>query len=77
MSRVVRFHRLGGPEVLEIEELPDRPLKEGELRVRVEAIGLNRAEQMFRSGVIPGDSRTCLPKTATKHQPWCLNWAPA
>ena len=50
MSRVVRFHRLGGPEVLEIEELPDRPLKEGELRVRVEAIGLNRAEQMFRSG---------------------------
>lgn len=50
MSRVVRFHRLGGPEVLEIEEIPDRPLKEGELRVRVEAIGLNRAEQMFRSG---------------------------
>ncbi len=51
MSRVVRFHRLGGPEVLEIEELPDRPLKDGELRVRVEAIGLNRAEQMFRAGV--------------------------
>ena len=50
MSRVVRFHRLGGPEVLQIEELPDRPLNEGELRVRVEAIGLNRAEQMFRSG---------------------------
>ena len=43
MSRVVRFHRLGGPEVLEIEDLPDRTLKEGELRVRIEAIGLNRA----------------------------------
>ena len=51
MSRVVRFHRLGGPEVLEIEELPDRPLKDGELRVRIEAIGLNRAEQMYRAGV--------------------------
>lgn len=50
MSRVVRFHRLGGPEVLQIEDLPGRALKEGELRVRVEAIGLNRAEQMFRSG---------------------------
>ena len=50
MSRVVRFHRLGGPEVLQIEEIPDRALKEGELRVRVEAIGLNRAEEMFRSG---------------------------
>src|SRR6478735_3247373 len=36
MSRVVRFHRLGGPEVLQIEEVPDRALKEGELRVRIE-----------------------------------------
>lgn len=51
MSRVVRFHRLGGPEVLQIEEIPDRALKQGELRVRIEAIGLNRAEQMFRAGV--------------------------
>ena len=51
MSRVVRFHRLGGPEVLEIENIPDRALKEGELRVRIEAIGLNRAEQMYRAGV--------------------------
>jgi NADPH2:quinone reductase len=51
MSRVVRFHRLGGPEVLQIEEIPDRALKEGELRVRIKAIGLNRAEQMYRAGV--------------------------
>lgn len=51
MSRVVRFHRVGGPEVLQIDEVPDRALKDGELRVRVEAIGLNRAEQMFRLGV--------------------------
>ena len=51
MSRVVRFHRVGGPEVLHIEDIPDRALKEGELRVRIEAIGLNRAEQMFRAGV--------------------------
>lgn len=51
MSRVVRFHRLGGPEVLQIEEISDRALKEGELRVRIEAIGLNRAEQMYRAGV--------------------------
>ena len=26
MSRVVRFHRLGGPEVLQIEEIPDGEL---------------------------------------------------
>ena len=39
MSRVVRFHRVGGPEVLQIEDIPDRALKEGELRVRIEEIG--------------------------------------
>ena len=46
MSRVVRFHRVGGPDVLEIEDIPDRDLKQGELRVRIEAIGINRAEEM-------------------------------
>jgi NADPH:quinone reductase-like Zn-dependent oxidoreductase len=50
MARVVRFHRLGGPEVLQIEELPVNSPGPGEMKVRVEAIGLNRAEAMFRSG---------------------------
>ena len=50
MARVVRFHRLGGPEVLEIEELDVGRPEAGEMRVRIEAIGLNRAEAMFRSG---------------------------
>ncbi|MEU4408984.1 zinc-dependent alcohol dehydrogenase family protein [Streptosporangium sp. NPDC023963] len=49
-ARTVRFHELGGPEVLKIEqvELP-RP-GPGEVRVRIEAIGINRADAMFRSG---------------------------
>jgi NADPH:quinone reductase-like Zn-dependent oxidoreductase len=50
LTRVVRFHRLGGPEVLEIEDIALAAPKEGELRVRIEAIGLNRAEAMYRSG---------------------------
>ncbi|MEQ1717967.1 MAG: zinc-dependent alcohol dehydrogenase family protein [Hyphomicrobium sp.] len=50
MTRVVRFSRLGGPEVLEIEDIAVAAPKEGEMRVRIEAIGLNRAEEMFRSG---------------------------
>lgn len=50
MTRVVRIHRLGGPEVLEIEDVPVRDPGEGEMRVRIEAFGLNRAEEMFRSG---------------------------
>lgn len=50
MSRVVRFHELGGPEVLRLEEHePATPL-DGEALVRIEAIGLNRAEVNYRAG---------------------------
>jgi len=50
MARIVRFHETGGPEVLRIEELPLQEPGEGEVRLKVEAIGLNRAEVMFRRG---------------------------
>jgi NADPH:quinone reductase-like Zn-dependent oxidoreductase len=50
MSRVVRFHAHGGPEQLRIEDLEVGAPGEGEVRLRVEAIGLNRAEAMFRAG---------------------------
>ena len=49
-ARTVRFGRLGGPEVLQIEDLPIVEPKSGEVRIRVQAIGLNRAEIMFRTG---------------------------
>jgi len=50
MSRIVRFHRTGGPEVLQLDELDIGLPKAGEIRLRVRALGLNRAEAMFRSG---------------------------
>jgi NADPH:quinone reductase-like Zn-dependent oxidoreductase len=50
MSRHVRFHEVGGPEVLKIEDLPTPAPAEGQVRIRVKAIGLNRAESMYRSG---------------------------
>ena len=50
MPRIVRFHQTGGPEVLKIAEEPLVQPKEGEVRLRVQALGLNRAEAMFRSG---------------------------
>ncbi len=50
MPRIVRFHETGAPEVLRIEDLPSRPPGPGEVRIRVRAIGLNRAEAMFRAG---------------------------
>jgi len=49
-AKVVRLHRVGGPEVLEIEDLPLEAPKAGEIRLRVQAIGLNRAEMLFRAG---------------------------
>src|SRR6185312_16185663 len=48
VTRTVRFHEIGGPEVLRIEELPRREPGSGEVRIQVAAIGLNRAEALFR-----------------------------
>ena len=61
MSRIVRFHRIGGPEVLQIDELDIGPPKAGEIRLRVRALGLNRAEAMFRSGTYLEINRPTRP----------------
>lgn len=50
MSRVVRFERTGGPEVLRLAEVPDPVPGPGEVLIRTRALGLNRAESMFRLG---------------------------
>ncbi|MBG0814822.1 zinc-dependent alcohol dehydrogenase family protein [Planomonospora sp. ID82291] len=50
MTRTVLFHELGGPEVLRLEDAPVGEPGPGEVRIRVDAIGLNRAEVLFRSG---------------------------
>ncbi|MEU6881193.1 zinc-dependent alcohol dehydrogenase family protein [Streptomyces sp. NPDC046712] len=50
MTRAVLFHQLGGPEVLTVEEVPLPAPGPGEVLFRVEAIGLNRAEALFRAG---------------------------
>ena len=49
-AKVVRFDRTGGPEVLKLVDMQLREPGPGELRMKVHAIGLNRAEAMFRSG---------------------------
>ncbi len=48
MPRNVRFHRFGGPEVLVIEDLPRQEPGSREVRIRVEAFALNRADQLYR-----------------------------
>ncbi|MGH4031588.1 zinc-dependent alcohol dehydrogenase family protein [Actinomycetota bacterium Odt1-20B] len=49
-ARAVRFDRIGGPEVLEVRDVEVGEPGPGEIRIRVDAIGLNRAEVMFREG---------------------------
>jgi NADPH:quinone reductase-like Zn-dependent oxidoreductase len=48
--KIVRFHKTGAANVLKLDELPLPEPGEGEVRLRVKAIGLNRAEVMFRMG---------------------------
>ncbi|MEU6497078.1 zinc-dependent alcohol dehydrogenase family protein [Streptomyces sp. NPDC046984] len=50
MARQVQFDQLGGPEVLTVREVEIDPPGPGEVLLRVEAIGVNRAEVMFREG---------------------------
>ena len=50
MPKIVRFRETGGPEVLKLEELPHDEPGAGEVRLKVEAIGLNNAEMLFRRG---------------------------
>jgi len=53
MAKVIRVHELGGPEVLRIEDLDVGDPGPGEVRIKVEAVGLNRAEAMYRAGRYP------------------------
>jgi NADPH:quinone reductase-like Zn-dependent oxidoreductase len=50
MSKTVRIHKTGGPEVLRIEDLPVGDPGPGEIRIRVQSIGLNRSEAIYRAG---------------------------
>jgi NADPH:quinone reductase-like Zn-dependent oxidoreductase len=48
MSRTVKFAKAGGPEVLEFIETQVAAPGPNEVRIKVKAIGINRAEAMFR-----------------------------
>ena len=48
--KAVRFHRTGGPEVLVYEDVVDPTPKEGEVLIRIEAVGVNFADVMRRRG---------------------------
>jgi len=57
--KAVRFNRFGGPEVLEIVDLPDPHPGPGQVRIAVHAAGVNPSDWKKRKGLMDGE----LPQT--------------
>ncbi len=57
--KAVRFSRFGGPEVLEIVDLPDPHPGPGQVRIAVRAAGVNPSDWKKREGLMAGE----LPQT--------------
>jgi len=51
MSRTIKFAKAGGPEVLEFIEIEVPAPGPHEVRIKVKAIGINRAESMWRTDI--------------------------
>lgn len=49
--QAIGFHRFGGPEVLEIVDVPEPHANQGEVRIRVVAAAVSPADLLFRSGL--------------------------
>ena len=59
--RAILVHEYGGPEVLQIEEVPAPEPGPGEARVRVEAAGVNFIDVYFRTGAYKGVTPPFIP----------------
>jgi NADPH:quinone reductase-like Zn-dependent oxidoreductase len=57
MSRVIRFHKFGGAEVLKLEEHAVAMPGPGEVQVRVEAIGISWYDVLWRQNLAPSQAR--------------------
>jgi NADPH:quinone reductase-like Zn-dependent oxidoreductase len=51
MSRVIKFAKAGGPEVLQFTDVDVPAPGPDEVRIKVKAIGINRAESMWRTDI--------------------------
>ena len=53
MTKAVRFHKTGGPEVLQVDDVQVGDPGDGQARVKNTAIGLNFIDTYHRSGLYP------------------------
>ncbi len=56
MTKAIRVHAIGGPEVLRWEEAEPGSPKDGQVLVRQKAVGLNFIDVYFRTGLYPSPS---------------------
>ncbi|KAL3834660.1 hypothetical protein ACJIZ3_009396 [Penstemon smallii] len=61
MVKAIRVHELGGPEVLKWEDVEIGEPKDGEIRVKIKAIGLNFIDVYFRKGVYKASTLPFTP----------------
>jgi NADPH:quinone reductase len=48
--RAIRVHEFGGPDVMKIETIPDPVAHQGQIVVRIRAVGVNPVDTYMRSG---------------------------
>jgi len=53
MAKAIRFHKQGGPEVLQVDDVPVGEPQAGQIRIRHTAIGVNFVDIYQRSGLYP------------------------
>jgi NADPH2:quinone reductase len=53
MAKAIRFHKQGGPEVLQVDDVPVGEPQAGQIRIRHTAIGVNFVDVYQRSGLYP------------------------
>ena len=53
MAKAIRFHKQGGPEVLQVDDVPVSDPAPGQIRIRHTAIGVNFVDTYQRSGLYP------------------------
>jgi NADPH:quinone reductase-like Zn-dependent oxidoreductase len=56
MARIVRFHEFGAPDVLRLETVPDRAPGSSEVAIKVEAVGLDWADALWRQNMYVEDA---------------------
>ncbi|XP_019200374.1 PREDICTED: uncharacterized protein LOC109193994 [Ipomoea nil] len=61
MVKAIRVHELGGPEVLKWEDVEVGDPKEGEIKVKNQALGVNFIDIYFRKGVYKAASMPFTP----------------